>query len=241
MKNNLIPDGIIKLLRKDHLQNVNILNFVEDNPITGLFSKGSSILIKGISDKEWTYISSNNETEFALLLNILTGTNINFAVAEDWQLPIIKRKFDFEIELTTMKYYLPVEVNIPIPRTNKIFTLSAEHAEYIYNNSIYKDFLAVDYIKERILKGISGGMFEDDKPIAWAITHDDGAIGFLHVLEEFRNKGIAQDLTYYIIKKVREKNKIPFAHIEENNIKSINLAKKLGFKKFKQVHWLHTI
>lgn len=236
-----IPDNIITKLLKDPLQNANILNFIEDNPITEFFSEGDSILIKGISDKEWTYTSSNNETGFSLLINKLTGSSINFAVVEDWQLPIIKRKFDFEIELTTIKYYLPDEVIIPKLQTINFFPLSIDHAEYIYNNSIYKEFLTVEYIKERIKKGISGGIFEDDKLIAWAITHDDGAIGFLHVLEEFRNRGFAKDLTYYIIRKIRENNKIPFVHIEENNVKSTNLTLKLGFKEFKRIHWLHTI
>jgi hypothetical protein len=35
----------------------------------------------------------------------------------------------------------------------------------------------------------------------------------------------------------RQEGTIPFVHIEETNIKSMNLAIKLGFRKDRRVHW----
>ena len=62
-------------------------------------------------------------------------------------------------------------------------------------------------------------------------------VGFLHVLEAYRRKGYAYDLTVYLIHKLRAQGTIPFVHIEETNIKSMNLAMKLGFRKDRRVHW----
>ena len=74
-------------------------------------------------------------------------------------------------------------------------------------------------------------------PLAWAMTHDDSAIGFLHVLEAYRRQGFAYELTVYLIHQLRQQGKIPFVHIEETNLKSIHLAMKLGFRKDRRVHW----
>jgi len=41
-----------------------------------------------------------------------------------------------------------------------------------------------------------------------------------------------------IINKLRIENKIPFAQIKENNIPSMNLAKKLGFIPLEKIHWI---
>lgn len=238
MKNILIPDNALELLKNDPIQNANILNFIADNPITDFRREGSSILVKGISDREWIYISSSDENEYAALLTRLPDNDLNFAVVEDWQIPFIQSKAACKIELTTIKYYLPVSIVLPQVNNSNLFPLSIEFAEYIYRNNIYKEFTSIEYIKERLTKGISCGILHDNKLIAWAITHDDGALGFLHVLDQYRGKGFAIEIVNFMVAKVREKNRIPFAQIEEHNTKSISLVKKLGFKDFKRVHWI---
>ena len=70
------------------------------------------------------------------------------------------------------------------------------------------------------------------------ITQDDGAIGFLHVLPEYRLRGYARDIIIDLSKKVRKQGKLPFAHIEEKNEKSMKLVVSLGFKKDRVVNWI---
>lgn len=96
----------------------------------------------------------------------------------------------------------------------------------------------VEYIQERINNGIGLGIYQDEKLVAWALTHDDGAIGFLNVLEEYRRRGYGYDVTIAMIKKLLEQDEVPFVHIEENNEKSMNLALKTGFRKDRRIHWI---
>ncbi len=72
---------------------------------------------------------------------------------------------------------------------------------------------------------------EDNKLVGWVLTHDDGSIGLLNVLPEYRRKGYGYELMLAIIRETRKVGKLPFLHIEENNIKSTELALKLGFEK----------
>ena len=44
-------------------------------------------------------------------------------------------------------------------------------------------------------------------------------------------------VTVSLIEDVRRLKKIPFAYIEKNNVKSINLVKKLGFIRQSNRHW----
>ncbi|WP_411682016.1 GNAT family N-acetyltransferase [Clostridium thailandense] len=69
------------------------------------------------------------------------------------------------------------------------------------------------------------------------MTQDDGAIGFLNVLSEYRLKGYGKSITIDLIKKVRKQGKLPFVHIEEKNEKSMKLALSLGFKKDRAISW----
>jgi len=54
----------------------------------------------------------------------------------------------------------------------------------------------------RITNGESSCIQESDKLIAWAITQDDGDIGFLHVLPEHRKMGYGRIVTMDLINKV---------------------------------------
>jgi 8-oxo-dGTP diphosphatase len=233
----MIPSGIRDILKKDPVRNCNILYFLEDNIITGYYSCGNSVLITGISDREWVYFSSDNKNEFTSLLDYLSPGSYNFAVTEEWMLPLLLERFPCKPELTVLKLYLPDNIVLP-PVRNTIYQLTPADANVILDRSEYREYLTSGYIKERISGEISGGIYNGDELIAWAITHDDGAIGFLHVDEKFRNKGLGSDLIVYMIGKVREINRIPFVHIEESNTISLSLVKKLGFIEYGSVSWL---
>ena len=134
------------------------------------------------------------------------------------------------------QFYLPD--NIVIPKSEfKAIPLSLADTEMLYDNSEYKEALSIEYIKDRITKGSSVGLYEKDKLVAWGMTQDDGGMGFLHVLPECRRKKYGYNITLLLIEKIRQKGKIPFVYIEKENIKSINLVLNLKFKKHKGVHW----
>lgn len=126
---------------------------------------------------------------------------------------------------------------LKIKKKLEIRNLKIEDATYIYNNYDYQEFTSIEYISERIENGIGLGIYKDNKLVAWIITHDDGAIGFLNVLKEYRRKGYGMELTVAMIKKLRELGEVPFVHIEMDNKKSMNLALQIGFTKDRIVNW----
>lgn len=232
--------SIIKKLNNDPIRNCNLIGFIEDNEILRVEEFLNSCLVQGISDRVWTYFSSTSDEEFRHLIGILNDEELNFAVIEDWMTPILYEKFKLDIELTTMKLFFPHDTVIP-ELTMDIVPLSPDQAEAIYNNYSYQQFTKPEYIRDRIIKGGGGAIFDDKTLAGWVLTHDDGAIGLLHVMDEYRRRGFAQELTYYQIQKVRDKGRVPFVHIEESNFKSMNLTKKIGFKEYKIIYWAKKI
>lgn len=227
---------VLKFLYKDKIKNINVINFIENYPISYIEQIGESIIVKGKSDKKWIYISSKSIDELKIIKSKIDYDDKNFAAVEEWMMPILIKGYEIKWRLSTMKLVLKNEVNIN-EAENIMDKLNINDAKFIYENSDYKDVISIDYIINRITKGVNSCIRHMDKPVGWAITQDDGAIGFLHVLPQYRNNGYAHDITIDLINKVRNKNKIPFVHIEEDNLESMKLATSLGFEKYKIVNW----
>ncbi len=234
----LSKNNIIANLSRDKIRNINLINFIKQYNISSINRIGNTYLIRGTSDHSWVYISSKNISEFKDIIKFLNDKDEYFAIMEDWMLPYILKNKKILWKISCIKLFYPENKFIPKTGTN-INDLSPEYAEYIYNNSKYQDYLSIEYIRERINQGISIGIFEDNKLIAWMMTHDDGAMGFLHVLSEYRGRGYGQDISFEMIKRLRKQNKISFVHIEENNIPSMSLALKAGFIKDRRIHYLY--
>jgi len=218
------------------INNINIINFIEDYQIQYIGEIGGSVLVKGASDRNWVYISSKSEEELKIIKSRLDYKDKSFAIIEEWMIPILTKGNKIKWKLSTMKLVLLSGTSKAEP-THSLSELTINDAEFIYQNSVYKDFISIKYIIDRITNGVSSCIRYRDKLIAWGITQDDGAIGFLHVLPEYRKMGHARDVIIDLIKKVRNNNRIPFVHIDEQNEESMRLAMGLGFKKDKVVSW----
>lgn len=227
---------VLKHLEKDRVRNINIINFIKNYTVYSVDIAGESVLIRGRSDEEWVYISSKSEDEFRRLIQGLDNEDKCFAVLEDWMVPYIIIGREIRSKLTSIKLVYDQKTSL-LPLESNADNLSVEDAPYIYQNSKYKEYISVEYIRERIINGIGLGVRQDKNLVAWAITHDDGAIGFLNVLEEYRRKRYGSDVAIAVIKQLLELGEVPFVHIEEENEKSMNLALKIGFKKDRRIHW----
>ncbi|MFZ1279869.1 MAG: GNAT family N-acetyltransferase [Ignavibacteriaceae bacterium] len=234
MKDEL--NKLILLLKRDDITHISTIGFIENNPITEIVEINNSYLIKGTSDVEWAYVVCNNESDLSALLE-KSGSNIYFASVEDWMIPIITEKRNAEWILSTMRYYLSEDVEVPENKI-EVIPLTTDHIGFIISQSNYKQFLTPAYVEERITKSISAAIFKKDKLVAWGLTHDDGALGSLHVLDEYRKKGYGKEILISLIHQNRKLGKISFTQIEEKNLKATNLIEQIGFVKDRKVSWI---
>ncbi len=233
-------DEILKILLKDKLRNVNLINFISSYGIDEIRNEGNTYLIKSTSDKQWIYffyIDKPDEKEFEYLIKNLKSDEKHFAVLDDWMVDIIKNNWKVLWNISSIQMFYPDE-NQPQETKHIIRNLTLKDVKYIYEHSDHKKYMSLKYLEDRIRRGIALGLYDKGGLIAWILTHDDGAMGFLYVLPEFRRKGYGTEITYALIKEIRQRGGIPFVHIEKDNTKSMNLALKMGFKVHKNVNWL---
>lgn len=226
----------LNILEKNKINNIGIINFIKNNLILNIDILNESVLVKGISDYKWVYISCNDKGDLKIIKDKLEGDDNNFALIDEWMLPILSDDKEILWDLKAVQFYLPDDIKIS-PIKYKTSELAETDAAVVFNNSTYQDYISEEYVKERILKGISAGIYEDKKLVSWSITQDDGAIGFLHTFKNYRKKGYGKSVTLSLIEKLRNIGELPFAYVEETNLESMNILLKLGFKQNKRVHW----
>jgi ribosomal protein S18 acetylase RimI-like enzyme len=232
----LLPENE-KLLNLDPISNMSMLGFfAKHNPIKTL-SVGDSFMAHGKSDEDWWYLSCKNLDDFDWFLN-QTGKDDSFlAVIDDSMLNRVKSRFTCRWTLSCIRFYLPSNIVVPKPSlsTSELLITDAEH---IYTNSNYKTYTTVEYIREQIAQGESSAFRQGQTLAGWVLTHDDGAMGMLHVLDFFRRKGIARALVIDLIKKIRKMGITPFTYVEPSNTASMELVKSLGFIPDRPIHWV---
>ncbi len=234
----MLPRDIEKTLLKDKLKNISMLGFFSKRDPVKILKHNKSIMAMGISDQPWWYVAIKKPYDFAWFLDH-TGTEDRYlAVIEDDLLEDLRLRFTFRWKLSVYRFFLDKELG-DSPCDLNIKNLTTADAEHIFNNSNYKDYLSLDYVKEQINQGPAIGYWENGVLAGWVLTHDDGALGMLHVLDDYRRKGIARKLVLEIIKRVQALGLIPFTYVEPENCPSFNLIKSLNFTTDRIVHWVN--
>lgn len=234
----MLPTNIMKILNKDKIANISILGFFSKNDPVKIIKQKGSVAMQGISDEPWWYLSLKNHKDFSWYIEN-TGSDDRFlAVVDDELLTEVKKRFTCRWILSCQRLYLPEKVKLP---RHDIHTepLTPDDAEHIYNNSDYKQYTSFGYIATQIRNGSGLGVRYNSVLVGWILTHDDGALGMLHVLNEHRRKGIARGLVVEMIKEVTSKGLTPFTYVEPENCPSMSLVKNLGFVEDRMVHWVN--
>lgn len=232
----MINEKIVSLLKKDLYRNINVLNFIDCYPVTAAYTVGDSVVVKGISDQTWIFIYSNSKTELMEITAGLDRCDRCFAIIEEWMEPIIIGKRSTKWQMKTDKFILPDDVPIPDVAVD-IVPLTTADAPMIVSHSHYQQFLTEGYICERIEKDVNGGIRIDGQLVAWAMTHDDGALGSLHVRDDYRRRGFGREVTLFLIHELRKLKRLPFAHVEPTNTRSLNMVRQMGFRLVNRVSW----
>lgn len=228
---------ILLRLQNNSIKNIALIGFAQNYKINEYFINGNSIIAFGKSDNYWAHISSSSRKELLELLQEHHSKSKYYFSIEDWMIPLVLKFGEADWRMTTNRYILKKPTIQEISSEN-IKTIELNFSDYIYQNSDYKEYTSTEYIEDRLIKDISSCIIIDDKLAAWGFTHDDGALGFINVLPEFRRKGLASLLMKDLINKKIEANKPIFCNVVPDNEASINMVLKLGFEFDRRCSWI---
>lgn len=234
----MLPIEIESMLKSRPLANISMLGFFSKHQPLRVLQHGKSVMAKGHSDEDWWYLSIHDSSDFDWFLD---NTDINdrfIATIDDGLLERVKQEYTCKWILSCQRLYLTDKVELPKPIMEVSSVLQSD-AEHIYSNSNYKAYTSVEYIREQIAQGPSSACRIDGVLAGWVLTHDDSAMGMLHVLDVYRRRGIANALVIDLVKKIRALGLTPFTYVEPSNLASMNLVKSLGFVVDKPIHWVN--
>lgn len=103
--------------------------------------------------------------------------------------------------------------------TEKFIPFVAEH---------YSEIGSPEYVTERILHGAVYGAFYEEKIVGFIADHEEGSIGMLYVLPEYRKRHVAMALETYCMNLAVERGEIPYGQVVLGNEASIRLQEKMG-------------
>jgi tRNA (guanine37-N1)-methyltransferase len=127
---------------------------------------------------------------------------------------------------------------LPIPcGAPAIRPLNRQHLSFIMEHYTHADDEA--YLMERLESGAMFGAFTKDVLAGFIGTHAEGSMGMLEVLPPYRRRGIALALETFLINRLLDRGRVPFAQIVTDNAASLKLQRKLGFTvSDKTLSWL---
>lgn len=127
-------------------------------------------------------------------------------------------------------------VTYSLPEGAQIRRLDESHLSFVLQHYHMMD--DETYLRERIDAGMYGA-FVGGELAGFIGTHDEGSIGLLEVLPEYRRLGLAFALEAHLINCLLEKGRIPFTQVSVDNEPSLALQRKLGMElSDAMVHWL---
>lgn len=136
---------------------------------------------------------------------------------------------------------LKIKNFVRIPEDITLKPLSIENAEQIYDQWNCKHEDTVKYVELLIQNNPQIGAFNDQEElVAWSLRLENGTISFLQVQEKYQKKGYGSAVVAELATKFAELGYDVTTTIVPDNLKSIGLFEKLGFKRICDTYWIWT-
>jgi len=173
------------------------------------------------------------------VLDALPSGEVFFHLTEEWQLPPLEARAQ-AIEARSAWLFALDPQDFVDQQRHEVRPLTPEWASLVAK-AWEPEWPAEPYVRARIEEGPSVAIYEDGRPVAWAMTHFEtdrvSMMGFLHVLEPYRRKGYARSVGSALVKDILRRGKIPVLHVYADNVPSLELTPTLGFHKVKRQVW----
>lgn len=107
--------------------------------------------------------------------------------------------------------------------------LPASYAQSVSDGTFYH--ADVEQIARCLSMHPSVAAFEEGNPVCWCLLHEEGSLGMLYTLPQYRRKGYALQVMVELCKRVLARGNTPFAYIVEDNVASQSLAPKYNLQR----------
>ncbi|MFH1120174.1 MAG: GNAT family N-acetyltransferase [Bacteroidota bacterium] len=221
------------LSEKDH--NIALIYLAQEYPLLEVIESDMMLMCRFMSEEEWCHFSHNSSPGFIDKFLSTHNKGQYIAISDDIVFNHIRQLHRVVWSISCYRLFL----NSVIPPGGKgiLVPLKQEQLKLVYDNSGYQQFLSMDYLKIRLQLGGGYCVLSENKTVGWIMTHDDGSVGMLHILEPYRRMGFAGKLIEAMSYQVMLEGREVYAHIEPSNTPSLKLFQSLGFEIRGKITW----
>lgn len=219
-------------LRRRKNRNINLLSALQGGIArVVVMEEGGCLLHTGAGI--WQ-IAAEDEAAALRLLDAVPAEATMLEVQNREQIEAVAARFrPKSVELYHNAWYAGEHIDLPEAELT-IRTMEAGDTDFLARHYHMPGTTAADfeiiraYMVERVSSGTMFGVFQAGEIVGFAGNHDEGSIGMLTVLPQFRRRGLGKYLEQVAISRALSRGDIPFGQIAPDNEASLALQRSLG-------------
>lgn len=228
-----------KCMMRQKLLHIDMIELINRGRARIVYHDADEILLRDIVTGIYfhTRMSGVPQMEWKLPLKLAKDERIECIVLHQREMvPLMEMHFHLKEDMEclqgayTRREKLPVRgLYGPDGRGENGFAIRTLTEEYIpFVAEHYSEIGTSEYVSERIRHGAGYGAFYDEKIVGFIANHEEGSIGMLYVLPEYRKRHVAMALETYCMNLAVERGEIPYGQVVLGNEASIRLQEKMG-------------
>jgi len=225
----------ISLLLSDPLTYMSMLAVLQRGSAVILAADDDGVLIHEQKSKAYMLAASSIERGRELLESIPPCTLL--LLHQQSLIPEAQRRFGLNYAHTCVQAVYFSRTVLALDSRLDIHPLDENHFDMVWQH--YHDLVDAEYLRRRLREGALSGGFLRGELIGFVGEHEEGSIGLLEVLPEYRRQGFGTVLLSYEVNRFLQQGKLPFSQLVPQNEASLRLHRRLGFcVGDRQVTWL---
>jgi len=235
----MLTDTQKRLLSVQPDHNIAILCLAEEYPMLEVIQEKEMLMCRFLSEEEWCHFSYNSSLSFIHEFFIQNQGPQFIVISDDDIFARVQEEYRIDWSISCYRLFQDIATTSAIPAG--LEPLRPEFLSCVFENSKYQQFLNKEYLAKRLELGGGYCVMRESKPVAWVMTHDDGSVGMLHILDTYRRQGLAKKLVEAMSWRVRQSGRPVFAHIEPVNEPSLRLFYSLDFELRGKISWARVL
>lgn len=226
---------LLDFLKSDEVLHANMMFCINRNTVQIIYSDIDCVFLR--DTVSGVYMLSSKNIDKAKELIDKVGKQYMFCVQQKAIANYLKEQYKYPKQMVCYQaVYNKKEHLCPNSNILDIKPLTIDYLDTVCDNYHNGDR---EYMEKRINSGNMFGGFLNGELCGFIGNHEEGSIGILEVLPQFRRRGFAVELESYMVNRTIDQNQIPFVQIETYNEVSVELHKKLGFLiSNNMIYWL---
>lgn len=164
---------------------------------------------------------------------------LGFAGVAAWVRDEIAQSWALQWENPCWLYYFDPGCVEGLRVMHEVRSLTVEQAGLVNEHWGAAD--SEEYVRSRIEDGPSAAVWEEGRPVSWALTHDDGQLGMMFTLPGARRMGYARSVTAALVEQLLAAGKTPFLYTSHSNVAAQHTAERFSFRRWGDYRWFGAI